>query len=197
MTELRRRDTDRGIFISAETNRGGVISAHYGRDRSNDRPFTIYWRGRTNFEQLREFFDKTLPKHVTAVNATLFGASERLRFDRLRTPDELSGKLPAHLRFVRLECKARPTEPSMDNLEYIVWSRVDLGKVPLTEPAPDNIGVFLTPAHFHEVRERLLQLFVSTNVYHADSSDAGDTLHLLEPLLLEPGNVQGQMEAHD
>ena len=195
MTRFNRRDTDRGTFISAETDRGGMISAHYGQDCSSDRPFTIYWRGRIKFEQLEGFFKDTLPKNITTVNATVFGGNQRIRLDRLRNSDELKEKLPPEVRFVRLECEARSSDNKKDNLEYIVWSRVDLEKIPPNEPAPDNIGVFLTPMHFREVRERLLQLFVSTSVYQTDYSDAGGALDLLAPLLLEPGSAQSQTEA--
>jgi hypothetical protein len=138
MTRFNRRTSDRGVVLWAETDRGGVISAHYGADRSSDRPFTIFWRARISLKQLNEFFGDTYPRSEGSVrvSATGFGPNDRIRLDGLRNSEELYERLPEDIRFVRLECQTRPEPDTMLSLEYVVWSRVDLHAVPRGEPAP-------------------------------------------------------------
>jgi hypothetical protein len=65
---------------------------------------------------------------------------------------------------------------------------------PSGEIAPDNIGVFLTPPHFREIRDRLIAFIAGTNIYKMSGGEAGGALDVLEPYLLGPGSYPDPLD---
>lgn len=183
MAVLEQRNMDSGLWINLLVREAVTLSAHRA-DKEDATPLTVYWRGRTNPEMMQRFFTSSLRKDViNTVSMRAFTPKENLRFDSLRNPDDLRKKVPEDACFLRLEANSRRDglPPGEDN--FIVWSRVDLATVPPDSTAPDDIGVFLSSAHLHDIQEKITRFIVATHIAAVSDNDVSDCVQVLAAYL--------------
>jgi len=156
-------DRQDGRWLSVSDGGDVVISAH--RASRSENALTVYWRGRSDAGELEQFFVDSLPKTEDgSASALFFTSTDRIRIDHL-TAAEFKEKRPNDATFLRLEFLARTQPQDADDPIFIVWSRLGLEMIPRGLPAPDDIGVFLTPTHLGEIKLQLSDFITHTHIH--------------------------------
>jgi hypothetical protein len=185
VASLDRQSDETGFWYSARA-RAAEVSAYRESDREGT-PFTVFWHGRTRLRHMLELIKPPfLTEQFPSLNALIFARGRRVRIEDLRFPripltwPFRSTLFPLHFysgaRFVRLECVA--PNASAYSAGLMVWARLDLPKL-LMLPPPNEIGVYMLPAVFPSVRDRLIDFIRKSQPTRASDDDIQDCLEAL------------------
>jgi hypothetical protein len=178
--EVQPEPWDGGIRITIQDRGHETIAAQTDKGDRRD-AITLYWRGRVDLEHIFGFFVKTCPQSRSPLfGALVFGPTDRLRVDS-KTPWDIKGRIPVGANFVRLEhADANPSDP-----DFVVWSRIDLQKIPTDSPAPDRIAVWAGSPWLKEIVDPLAFFISTTHVNKIPQRIALDSvrklLHTITP----------------
>ena len=153
---------ERGQWLAAYDGDLALMSAY--RTSASEQALTIYWRGRTNADDLEGFFARSLPPASDRmISALLFTPKAKIQLD-LRERDELKKRMPNDTSFLRLEFRTCGESDDVYDATFIVWARLGLENIPPHQPAPDDIGVFLGYSHMRDIRGYLVYFVARTHV---------------------------------
>src|SRR5262249_29653428 len=142
MAKLSTRTSESGVWIEILSKSSSVRIDAHRPDKKEATPLTLFWQGRAHSTKLADFFESVLsPDPLHQLRARVF-PSNGAEWISGWAPGTLAYQLPADARFVRMEC----LDPAPESEMLIVWGRVDLADMAKSKPAPDAIGIFLTPA---------------------------------------------------
>jgi hypothetical protein len=140
---LETRDDEGGRWITLLDGKRLALSA-YRPDQQMRTPFTVYWRGRADWTQIVKFI-QSLPLYPKLEVFDIVALTPNGEVQRTgpTTIEAIDAGVPTAATFARVEC--RPDDDRYGpGANFIVWTRLDLQSIPKGDPAPDEIGVYLT-----------------------------------------------------